>query len=409
MLGINHKTAPLSLREQWGFNAHQTQQALENIKHHTPMHEAVILSTCNRTEIYTTASHQDTLRHWLETRAPEQFAVLNKHTYHHEGKSALAHLLRVASGLDSMIVGEPQIFGQLKQAYQRATEAGTVGNELRQLFPSIFAVSKTIRHTTDIAKHSISLAYIIIQLAQQVFSALSECHVLLVGTGEMTDAIAARLHHQTVKHLTIAGRNPEKTDPLANKHGATAIEIRHIPQHIEHVDIVISATASSLPIIGKGMIESALRKRKHKPMLLVDIAVPRDIEPELAELNHVYLYNMDDLEHLIAENMKHKDSAAKQAETLVTWHTEHVYNQLRSLDATALIKQYRQQTEQLRDQTLQSALDALGQGQAPELVLRNFAATLTNKIMHQPSTFLRQAAYDNNKEQLLLAKALLDL
>lgn len=407
--GINHKTAPISIREKWSFSNAQALEALHDIKQKSAMNEAVILSTCNRTEIYTLEDNATALNAWLKQRKIDRHNELQSYTYSYRGLEAIQHIMRVASGLDSMVLGEPQIFGQIKQAYQIACEAGTVGQHLQHLFPSIFSVSKTIRHNTGLSKNAVSLAYVIVQVARRIFSALDKCRILLVGSGEMIDLVATHFSKHQSHQMIIASRNIEKAQQLAEPHNALAIRIGDIPQYIKSVDIVVSATASQLPILGKGMVESALKIKKHRPMLMIDLAVPRDIESEVAELEDVYLYNIDDLQNLIQQNMKHRESAAKQAETMIALEADHYLKQLRVFNSGDIITQYRQQAEALRDEELQKALFELERGRMPEAVLRNFARNLTNKLIHHPTTQLRDASYHNDIESLLLAKKLLDL
>lgn len=407
--GINHKTAPISIREKWSFNDSQALEALQQIKHQSAMNEAVILSTCNRTEIYTTEKNQRALSAWLKKREPQRHRELQQYAYAYSGLDAIQHVMRVASGLDSMVLGEPQIFGQIKQAYQLACDVGTVGECLQQLFPSIFSASKTIRHQTNISKNSVSLAYVTLQIAKRIFSSLKSCRVLFIGTGEIIALITTYFSKQKMQQCIVAGRDIEKVQQLIDPSLGHAIRIADIPQYIKSVDIVISATASQLPILGKGMIESTLKQRKHRPMLMIDLAVPRDIEPEVAELEDVYLYNIDDLQNLIQQNKRHRESAAKQAEAMIHLQSEHYLKQLRILNSSTLISRYRQQVEKLRDHELQKALCELEKGQTPQIVLQNMARNLSNKLMHQPTAKLRQAAYDNQVDLLLSAKELLDL
>jgi len=407
--GINHKTAPISVREKWNFSTSQTTDALREIQTFTAVNEAVLLSTCNRTEIYTVQENFSAIEQWLRQRPAAADMDLAPYCYHHHGFDAVQHLMRVASGLDSMVLGEPQIFGQIKQAYQLACDAGTVGERLRHIFPTTFAASKEIRNNTAISQHAVSLAYIIIQLAKRIFASLEQCRVLLVGTGEMMELVATHLKSQSIKQMTIASRSIEKANHLAAPFNGHSIRIGDIPLYMKDIDIVISATASQLPILGKGMMESALKSKKHRPVLMVDLAVPRDIEPEVAQLEDVYLYNIDDLQTLISQNMKNREAAAKQAETMVKIQAEHSLRQLRILDAGDIISDYREQINKLRDQEYKKALEQLQCGQNPEDILKNMVRNLSNKIMHTPTTQLRQAAYDNQTDILLLAKKLFGL
>jgi glutamyl-tRNA reductase len=407
--GINHKTAPIAIREKWRFNDVQATSMLQAIKHKSAMNEAVILSTCNRTEIYTLADHQPALQSWLQDWQPLGQAELAKHAYRHQGIDAVEHVMRVASGLDSMVLGEPQILGQMKRAYQLACQAGTVGKHLQQLFPRIFSASKAIRHETSISQSAVSIAYASVQIAQRIFSDLSHCRVLLVGSGEMMALVATHLEAQNVQQLTIASRHRESAQQLAAQYGAAAIRIGDIPQHLHSVDFMITATASQLPIIGKGMIESVLKQKKRRPMLMIDLAVPRDIEPEVSQLEDVYLYNLDDLQDMINANLKNRQRAAKQAEIMVGIHAEHYFKQLSVLNASDLITRYRQQVERLGEEVLQKGLADIAQGEDAAMVLPAVVRRLTNKILHQPTKELRQAAYENNMDLMLMMKKIYDL
>ena len=407
--GINHTTTPIAVREKWRLNDAQALSVLQAIKHKGAMNEAVILSTCNRTEIYTLTDQQPDLQAGLSQWQPFNQDEWQQHAYRHQGIQAIEHVMRVASGLDSMVLGEPQILGQMKKAYQLACEAGTVGKHLQQLFPTIFSASKTIRHETNINENAVSLAYATVQTAQRIFTDLAHCRVLLIGSGEMMALMATHLETQQVQQLTVASRHQANAEQLAQPYGAKAIRIADIPQHIHTADIVISATASSLPIIGKGMIESALKHKKRRPMLMVDLAVPRDIEPEVSQLEDIYLYNLDDLHHIINANLKNRQRAAEQAETMVRLQAEHYVKQLSVLNASDLIAGYRQTIKKLGQDALQKGLTAIAQGQPVENVLPEVIRTLTQKILHSPTKKLRQAAYENNKDLMLLIKQLYDL
>lgn len=400
--GIN-QSVPIQLRERWTFSDAQALDTLAELKHDAAMNEAVILSTCNRTEIYTTRPNLVRLENWLNRKGHQAW---QEYAYSFSGQQALEHAIRVACGLDSMVAGEPQIFGQIKQAYKLACQVGMVGPQLQQLFPAIFSASKTIRHTTKVTQHSSSLAHVIVQLAKRIFSSLENCRVLLVGSGEMTHLIAHHLVNEKVSSLVVASRRVEKAQAMADAYQGIGIRMADIPEQIKSIDIVISATASQLPLIGKGMMERAIKQKKHRPTLMIDLAVPRDIEPEVAELEDVYLYNLDDLEHLLEKNKKEHQSALAQAETMVSLQAEAYLKQLRILEATDLITRYRQQTERVRDVALQKAHEALSRGKDPRAVLEQFARNLTNKLMHQPTQQIRQAAYENETDLLMLVRRL---
>lgn len=406
--GINHKSAPIEIRERMIYDPTQASAALQKLSSEHSVNEAVLISTCNRTEIYTLPEHQHTIYHWLTENHPSNFDI-STFCYQYQGLAAIRHLLRVSSGLDSMVLGEPQIFGQVKQAFQIACESGTVGQQLKHLFPAIFSASKQIRHKTAIGKSPVSMAYAILQLARRIFSRVERCHILFIGTGHMIELAATYLASAGVQKFTVASRTREKAQSLAATLSAQGIALSDIPQALKEADIVISATASQLPIIGKGMVENVLRSRKHRPLLMVDLAVPRDIEAEIAGLGDVYLYNLDDLQHIIAENLKNRAEAAKQAEAMVEIQAQHYMRQLRILDAKEMILNYRQGLEKIRDQELLKALQQLQLGHEASDIIKIFAHNLVNKIMHGPTLKLRQAAYNEQMDLLLLAKNLLEI
>lgn len=407
--GINHKTAPLVLREQMAFNPENMPNTLQQLLSKPAINEAVLISTCNRTEIYTAIDNPNILLDWFSQQNDAHPDNIKPFCYSYQGMHAVKHLMRVATGLDSMVLGEPQILGQIKQAYKIACDAGTVGNHLQQLFPAVFYASKEIRHQTNIGKNPVSLAFATVQQAKKIFSSLKKCTVLFVGAGETIELAASHFKKQDVKRIIIAGRNLNKTMLVAEQFGAEAIQIGAIPNHLNDVDIIVSATASQLPIIGKGMIERTLKHQKRRPLFMADLAMPRDIEPETADLEDVYLYNLDDLNMIIEKNLKNRSEAAIQAETLVSLQAEHYMRQLRITDASDMIRQYREQLGEIRDQELAKALQQLNNGNNPYEVLSTFAHSFTNKCLHKPTVKLRQAASDHQMELVMLAKYLFDL
>ena len=409
--GINHKTAPLALREQVVFTAEYSPHALKDLLQQGAANEAMILSTCNRTEFYTHAPDIHQFSHWLKQHPLIGEIIQSEHWYAHYDQQAVSHIMRVASGLDSMILGEPQILGQMKQAFAIANEAGAVGTQLQRLLQHVFAVTKQVRSNVAIGKSSISVAYAAVSLAKRIFAHLSKCQVLLIGSGQTIELAALHLYDSGVKHLVIANRSLSKAEKLAKTFNpeAHAIAIADIPVYLRQADIVISCTASTLPILGKGMIESALKAGKRRPLLMLDMAVPRDIEPEAAELEDVYLYNIDSLKEITLENMKSRKEAALLAEEMIEIQSQYFMRQLQSLDAVETIRAYRKKLDALRDHEISNALSALKKGEMPEHVLSEMARLLTNKIMHTPTVQIRQAAFDGRLEVLLLAKKLFDL
>ena len=402
--GINHHCAPLALREQLSLSPEAASQALSDLVGREVVNEAVILSTCNRTELYTAANHRAAAGAWLS----EQPNV-ESYVYHHQDIDMVRHLMRVASGLDSMVLGEPQILGQLKKAYFLACDAGTVGNRLRHLFPAVFSAVKRVRTETAVGANAVSIAYATVQLAKRIFSDLAKCKILLVGAGETIELVATHFCSQDAYQLTIANRTVERARQLADQFQARAIRMGDIPACLKEVDIVVTATASQLPIIGKGTMENVLRTGKRRPIFMADLAVPRDIEAQVSQLEDVYLYNIDDFQTVINENVKNRMEAAKQAEAMVEMQAMHYMRHLRVIKASDMIRDFRQQLEGMRDQALEKALDHLERTKDPQTALASLAHNLTNKIMHQPTVKLREAAYDERLDRLLLMKELFDL
>ena len=319
-LGINHKTASVDVRERVAFTPEQLVEALQQLCRLTASREAAILSTCNRSELYIEQDHlaADSVLRWLAEYHQLSLEELRASAYVHEDHDAVRHMMRVASGLDSLVLGEPQILGQMKSAYAVAREAGTIGPLLGRLFQATFSAAKQVRTDTAIGENPVSVAFAAVSLAKQIFSDLGRSQALLIGAGETITLVARHLHEQGVRRIVVANRTLERASTLAEQFGAHAVLLADIPHELVHSDIVISSTASQLPILGKGAVESALKLRKHKPIFMVDIAVPRDIEPEVGELDDVYLYTVDDLHDVVAENLKSRQGAAQAAEELVS-------------------------------------------------------------------------------------------
>jgi len=409
--GINHKTAPVNVRERVAFNPQDMVVALHQLTSLPQIHEAAILSTCNRTEIVCNLEESDTAAvvDWFQHYHKLTREEVEPYIYVHPEQFAVRHLLRVASGLDSMILGEPQILGQMKEAYLTAVQAGTVGTLLGRLFQHTFAVAKQVRTDTAIGSSPVSVAFATVSLAKQIFTNLSDHTVLLIGAGETIELAARHLHEHRIGRMIIANRTMEKAHALAGEFGGYAISLGDIPLHLAEADLVISSTASQLPILGKGAIERAIKTRKHRPMLMIDIAVPRDIEPEAGELDDVYLYTVDDLQDIIQEGLRSRQEAAKQADEIIENQVNQFMGWLRSLDAVATIRAYREQCEQLRDQEVLKAKRMLARGVPPEEVLSQLGRILTNKMIHAPSTHLRQAGFEGRSDVLTIARELFDL
>jgi glutamyl-tRNA reductase len=407
-LGINHKTAPLDLRERLAFTPQTLPEALLSLKKLKHVSEASILSTCNRTEIYcvTTEDNDQAIIQWFSKFHGVDENKIKEHLYLHAHEETIRHAMEVVCGLDSMVLGEPQITGQMKDAYALANENGTIGQLLGKLFQRAFAVSKQVRTDTDIGSSPVSVAFAAVSLAKQIFGDLKQTTVLLVGAGETIELTTRHLYAQGVRKIIIANRSVERAQKLADEFDGEAINLQHIGTHLHRSDIVIASTASPLPIIGKGTVERALKQRKREPIFMVDLAVPRDIEPEVNELDDIYLYSVDDLQSVIEENMENRQQAALQAHEIINVQVEHFLDWQRSLGAVDVIAQIRQHTQNISHDVLNKAKKQLTSGQNAEEVLDYLAHTITNKFLHQPSTYLRQASQDNRDDILNLAQNL---
>ena len=407
-LGINHKTAPLELRERLAFTPQTLPEALQSLKKLAHIEEASILSTCNRTELYCVTSEDNdrAIIQWFSHFHGLDEDQIKEHLYLHAHEETIRHAMEVASGLDSMVLGEPQIAGQMKDAYAMAKENGTIGLLLGKLYQRAFAVSKQVRTDTDIGSSPVSVAFAAVSLAKQIFGDLTQTTVLMVGAGETIELAARHLHSQGVNKIIIANRSVERAQKLADEFQGEAINLQSISEHLHRSDIVIASTASPLPIIGKGTVERALKKRKHEPIFMVDLAVPRDVEPEVNELDDVYLYSVDDLQSVIAENMENRMQAAEQAREIIDVQVSHFLDWQKSLGAVDIIAQVRQNTQDISSEVLNKAKKQLAAGQNAEEVLDFLANTLTNKFLHQPCTKLRQASQEERDDILKVAKDL---
>lgn len=410
-LGINHKTAPVEIRERVSFAPERLTDALHELTSSHEVSEAAILSTCNRTELVCCSRETDgnTVIDWFEHYHKLSDAEVRPYLYVHPDQLAVRHVLRVASGLDSLVLGEPQILGQIKEAYSKAEQAGTIGKLLNRLFQHTFSVAKQVRTDTAIGSSPVSVAFAAVSLAKQIFSGMEQHTALLIGAGETIELAARHLHSTGIGRMIIANRTVEKAHALAQEFNAYAIALRDIPAHLAEADIVISSTASQLPILGKGATERAIKARKHRPMLMIDIAVPRDIEPEVGSMEDVYLYTVDDLQEIIDEGLKSRQEAAEQAEEIIDTQVAHFMGWLQSLNAVDTICQFRDQAMNIRDAEVAKALKQLDHGADAEMVLQKLAHNLTNKLTHAPSAQLRQAGFDGRDEILDAARLLFQL
>jgi len=415
-LGINHNSAAVEVRERVAFAPEQVSEALADACADANVEEVVILSTCNRTEIYAVASDDlqvaakaRQLISWMANYHHLSAEELHGAAYHYEADEALRHVMQVASGLDSMVLGEPQILGQMKSAFAVASESGTVGSELGRLFPRVFSIAKRVRTDTAIGENPVSVAFAAVDLAGHIFSDLRNCSALLVGAGETIELVARHLIEAGVQKIVIANRTLGRARELAQKFSAEAVLLSEIPEQLEHADIVITSTASQLPILGKGAAEHALKVRKHKPVLMVDIAVPRDIEAQVGELRDVYLYSVDDLREIVDQNLRGRQNEARKADLIIGEGVRLYGEEVRSLAAVDTVKEYRVMAEELRDQELQRALRFLSRGDDPQQVLAQLARAITQKLIHAPSTGLKKVSSTGRDDLIINARKLLGL
>ncbi len=409
--GINHNTAPVHVRELFAFDASVLPSALSALHQQESVLEVVILSTCNRTEIYCCLDDEsdNTILAWLHDFHQLDSETITPYLYHYQGGDAIRHLLRVACGLDSMVLGEPQILGQLKDAYSQSLNASTLGKSLGRLFQHAFAVAKQVRTDTAIGNSPVSVAFAAVSLAKQIFSELAESTALLIGAGDTIELAARHLHDNGIKRLIIANRTVERAHNLAVQVDGYAISLSELPAHLAEADIVISSTASQLPILGKGAVERALKQRKRKPIFMVDIAVPRDIEAEVGQLEDIYLYCVDDLRDIIEENLQSRRDAALQAEEIIDSQVDHFQAWLRTQDAVPVIRAIRDSAEEISKHSLEKALRQLEQGLSPDQVMAELARSLTNRLLHEPSRQLRLSGFDEDGHLLESARRLFNI
>ena len=393
-LGLNHNTAPLDLRGRFAFTLEQLAPSLTGLRQKLPgAPEAAILSTCNRTEVYVAApsAQVQPAIAWLAQAGGVEAGALREHAYVMQGSAAARHAFRVASGLDSMVLGEPQILGQMKQAVREADTAGTLGTTLHQMFQRSFAVAKEVRTSTEIGAHSISMAAAAVRLASQLFEELRDTKVLFVGAGEMIELVATHFAARTPKALAVANRTLERGEKLAGRFGAEALRLSDLPARLADFDIVVSCTASSLPIIGLGAVERAIKARKRRPMFMVDLAVPRDIEPEVARLSDVYLYTVDDLSALVQTAGEKRQAAVEQAEAIIESGVQGFEHWLGEREAVPLIKALHQQADDWRHAEIARARKMLSKGADLDAVMEALTRGLTQKMLHGTMAELHSA------------------
>jgi glutamyl-tRNA reductase len=383
--GINHQTAPLAVRERVAFSAEGTEGALRDLVGHGAAKEAAILSTCNRTELYCNASQPEQAIDWLAHyhRLPRHDLEPYLYTLPHE--QAVKHSFRVASGLDSMVLGEPQILGQMKDAVRHAEQAGTLGFLLHKLFQRTFSVAKDVRTQTEIGANLVSMAAAAVRLAERIFPSISEQRVLFIGAGEMIELNAVHFAARNPKQMTVANRTLDRAHTLSRRINAHAITLNELPEQLAQHDIIITCTASPLPILGKGMVERALKQRKHRPLFIVDLAVPRDVEAEVSELDDVFLYTVDDIAEVVKDGLDARQGAVKEAEVIIDSNVAEFMHWMESRDVVPTIRALRDHAERNRRNEMEKALRLLAKGEAPEKVLEAMSSGLTNKFLHAPT------------------------
>ena len=389
--GMNHHTAPLEVREQVTFHAENLEAALRDLVARESVREAAIISTCNRTEVYCSTHEPIRAIDWLARFHHLKAPVLEPFLYTLPRERAVAHAFRVASGLDSMVIGEPQILGQMKDAVKSAEHAGTLGTVLHKLFQSTFSVAKEVRTQTDIGASSVSMAAAAIKVAERIYPSIAGQKVLFVGAGEMIELCSTHFAAKQPREMTFANRSIERGEQLASRFQGRAITLNDLPEQLPLHDIVVTCTASTLPIIGKGMIERALKARRHRPILMIDLAVPRDVEAEVAELDDVFLYSVDDLGKIVQEGLDTRHAAVAQAEAIINVNVHAFMHWLENRELVPTIRALRDRAERMRRHELERAARMLAKGDDPEKVLEQLSHSLTNKFLHAPTHALNSA------------------
>ena len=390
-LGLNHHTAPVAIREQVAFRPELLTEALADLVRAKPVKEAAILSTCNRTELYFATEHPQHAADWFAEYHRVALQDLSPYLYTFPQRDAIRHVFRVASGLDSMVIGEPQILGQVKDAVRHAEQAGTLGSTLHKLFQRSFSVAKEVRSTTAIGANIVSMAAAAVHLSERIFESVRDQRVLFIGAGEMIELCAAHFCGEQPRKVTIANRTAARAEALAARFGADVIRLDQVAEVLAGYDIVVSCTGSPLPIIGLGMVERALKARRHRPMVIVDLAVPRDIEAEVAASGDVFLYTVDDLAKVVDSGLESRQAAVIEAEGIIDERVDGFLHWLDSRGTVPTIRALRQHADALRRAELERATRLLARGEDPHKVLEALSQGLTNKLIHAPTRFLNDA------------------
>ena len=396
--GVNHQTAPLSVREQVVFHAENLVQALRDLVDRRPIQEAAIISTCNRTEVYCNTDEPRAAVDWLADYHRLKTQHIEPYLYRYSNDQAAKHAFRVASGLDSMVLGEPQILGQFKEAVRSAETAGTLGLVLNKLFQRTFSVAKSVRSETDIGASTVSMASAAVELAERIYPSIAGQNLLFVGAGEMIELCAAHFAARHPRNVTFANRTEARAQQLADRFVGRTASLNDMPVQLPLYDIVVSCTASPLPIIGKGVVESALKARKHRPMLLFDLAVPRDIEAEVATLDDVFMYGVDDLGKIAREGLDVRRKAVAQAEVIIENQVTDFMQWFANRELVPTIRALRDTADRARRHELERAMRRLAKGDDPQLVMEQLSHTLTNKLLHAPTHALSHASPEEREE-----------
>ncbi len=410
-VGLNHKTAPLALRESVAFADTQIASALKSLRELPGVNEAALLCTCNRTEIYAAVEDEGAqhIKQWLQNHADAGQTQLAGHLYVHSGRDCALHSLRVAAGLDSMMLGEPQILGQMKQAYQQARDEKSCGPLLSRLFEQAFAGAKQVRTETEIGANPVSVAFAAVSLAKRIFADFSRHSALLIGAGETIELAARHFNDQGLGRMVVANRSPDRARELAEHYRGYSIGLGEIDAHLAEADIVLSSTASPTPVLTKASVKAALKQRRRKPMFMLDLAVPRDIEPAVAELEDVYLYAIDDLRDVIEDNLRNRKEAARYAEAMLELRADNFMRWVASRDAAGMIATLHSRSAQEQQAVLDKARRMLAQGQPAEEVLEYTAKHLAKRLLHGPSVALREAGDDERQRLIEAAMRLFQL
>ncbi|MCB1957158.1 MAG: glutamyl-tRNA reductase [Rhodocyclaceae bacterium] len=394
-LGLNHHSAPLEIRERVSFQPERLSLALQDLTQARPVREAAILSTCNRTELYYACDNQQAAADWLADFHRVSLRDIAPYLYAYPQREAVRHVFRVASGLDSMVLGEPQILGQVKEAARHAEEAGTLGTLLHKLFQRTFAVAKEVRSTTAIGANIVSMAAAAVHLTERIFERVSDQKVLFIGAGEMIELCAAHFAGERPKRITVVNRTAARAEALAERFGGDVARLDEVAEILHHYDVVVSCTGSPLPIVGLGMVESAIKARRHRPVVMVDLAVPRDIEREVGDLDDVFLYTVDDLAQVVESGVESRQAAVIEAEGIIDRQVDGFLNWIESRGTVPTIRALRAHADELRRAELERAARLLARGESPEAVLEALSHGLTNKLMHAPTQYLNKVGTDD--------------